>query len=47
MKTFIEKYVSEAYVDRNKIEFLELRQNNSIVTNYEVQRRLGNYPNMF
>ena len=36
LKIFTEKYISKAYVDRNKIEFLELRQNNSIVTGYKV-----------
>ena len=36
-KAFTERYISEAYVDRTKIEFLELRQNDSSVADYEAQ----------
>ena len=37
LKVFIERYIWEAYVDRKKIEFLELRPDDLYVIDYEVQ----------
>ena len=43
-KEFKERYILEAYVDRMKIEILQLRQNDSPVADYEVQfKRLSKY----
>ena len=43
-KIFTERYISEAYIDRMKIEFLELRQNDSPMADYEAQfERLSKY----
>ena len=43
-KEFIERYILEAYIDRMKIEFLELRQNDSPMADYEAQfERLSKY----
>ena len=37
LKTFPEKYISEAYVDRKNIKFLELRPNDLSMVDYESQ----------
>ena len=37
LREFIEKYMLAVYKDRNKIECLELKQNNLSVVSYEVQ----------
>ena len=44
MKNFLEKYNLEAYVDRQKIEFFELRPNILFVVDYTAQfRKLSKY----
>ena len=43
-KAFKKRYISKGYIDRTKIEILELRQNDSPVADYKVQfERLSKY----
>ena len=44
LKEFSDKYMPVVYKDKNKLEFLELKQNDLSVANYEVQFvRLSRY----
>ena len=43
-KAFKERFILEAYIDKKKVKFLELRQNDPLVADYKAQyKRFSKY----